>query len=372
MRLRTVTGNTISDALDRVHRELGPNALVLETRQEGSTTEVIAAEVEREEPAEGLMRLRAELALLRRDLGLMHGLKPAPARPPLLGDSLALPEAQTALAVAQDGAPSRFSLVLRRLREQGIEPRLVERVLRMIHHAPAREGSPLSPLKSDLVLNAVAGLIPGAAPRAGQNARCFLFIGPPSAGKTTTIAKLAVQVARSDSPSFGLITLDTDRPDHEHLLARAAEDLSVPFRRGRGPTEMAAALDEIGGQHMILIDSGTLATRERRALSALYERMPALGQVTVHLVLPANLEPYSMRAIAESFLALTPAAIVFTKVDETRRFGELINLPAALELPVSAIGHGRSVESDLAPATRRLVAEIVLGRRVLASSRHGG
>ena len=72
-----------------------------------------------------------------------------------------------------------------------------------------------------------------------------------------------------------------------------------------------------------------------------------------------------MRAISESFLELHPSAIVLTKLDETRRFGELINLPTALELPVSALGHGRDVEGDLAPATRRLVAEIVLGRKAL-------
>lgn len=380
MRLRTVTGKSISEALDRVQRELGPNALVLETRTEGENTEVIAAEVEREEPTEGLMRLRAEVALLRRELssayGGLRGATPAPAPTAMPAQKPAAaapvqaprPIAGTAVVLAQEAAPTRTALVERRLNEQGVEPRLVKRVVEMLAHAPIGEGSPLNPLRGDFVLNAVSGLLPGVAANDNRAARCFVFVGPGSSGKSTTISKLAVQVGQSGGTSFGLMTLDTDGPAGTDMLGRTAERLGVPYVRVRGASDMADALDELGHLRMLLVDTGSLSAREERAIAALHERMHQPGQIACHLVLPANLEPYSMRATAESFRPMAPSAIVFTKLDETRRFGELINLPAALEVPVSALGHGRVVDGDLAPATRRLVAQVVLGRRTLASS----
>lgn len=366
MRLRTITGKSISEALDRVHTELGPNALVLETRTEGGTTEVVAAEVEREAPEEGLMRLRAEVALLRRELGIRHG----SAQPVLSGvparASRAMTTTRGAATMREAEAPSRFQLVEERLTDQGMDPALVRRVLRMIQKAPAREGHPIDPLRGDYVLNATAGILPGAAVESG-GARAFLFVGPPGAGKTTTVAKLAVQIAKGGNRSFGIITLDAEGPDIPDVLVRTAERLEVPYRRVRGPTEMAQALKDMADLRMLLIDTGPLSGREIRAIAELRESRSGKGQVTAHLVMPANLEPTSMRAIAESMLEMKPSAIVMTKIDETRKYGELINLPTALGLPVSALGHGRSIDGDLAPATRRLVAEIVLGRKSLKS-----
>lgn len=345
MRLRTIRGRSVPDALRRVQQELGPNALVLETHDGDGGAEVVAADVEREEPAESLMRLRAELALLRREMR------------------------QGALAPAQPGSSvlpavlPRLAKVAERLLDQDVRPELLERVLKMLRAAPEQDGDPIDPAASDFCRAAVAGLVPGAGPAAARRARCHAFVGPPGAGKSTTIAKLAEQSRRAGDSSFGVITLDADRPGACEVLANCAERLALSYRVVRGPEDLMHALDSLGKLTTLLVDTAGLGVRENASLAALRERLNLPQQLAAYLVLPANMESRALRACAHAFLPFAPAGLVFTKVDEAERLGCLVNLPAEMSLPVAALGHGRTLSGDLARSSRNLIADLVLGRR---------
>ncbi|MFH0946373.1 MAG: hypothetical protein V2A76_14340, partial [Planctomycetota bacterium] len=336
MKLRTIVGQSVSDALRRVQQELGPGALVLETHTKEGRTEVVAAEVERERPTEGLMRLRAEVALLRRELTEGSAGLRAPSPKPT--------------------AQPRLAQVERRLLEQDLRPALVARILAMVSKAPASEGDPIDPKKSDYCRNAVAGQVPGVSANGGKKARCFAFAGPPGAGKTTTIAKLAEQTRTKAGQSLGLLTLDGERPGGGALLSSCAERLKIPFRVVRGPEDIQRAFDALGRPRTVLIDTAGLGFRDAVSLNALRERLQIPHQIAVHLVLPANVETDALLGMAMAFRDLSPAAVVFTKIDETERFGNLVNLPSQLDLPVAALCHGRILTSDLAPATRPMIA----------------
>jgi len=346
MRLRTFVADTVAGALRQVQQELGPNALVLETRTEGGSTEVIAAEVERERPSDGLMRLRAEVALLRRELS-----SGARTEPP---------------ANRQPAVQPRLAKMARRLLEQDLRPDLVTRILKMIARAPASEGDPLDPQSSDYCRNAVAGQVPGVRENGGKQARCFAFVGPPGAGKSTTIAKLAEQSRQSEKRGqrrMGLLTLDGGRPGGGELLKACAERLGLPFLSVQGADDVGRAISELGQMNTILVDTAGLGFRDNAALNVLRERLHRPNQLAIHLVLPAHLESDAGLAMATSFRPLFPAAVVFTKIDETERYGNLINIPAALDLPVAALCYGRVLTDDLAPATRAMIADLLLGRR---------
>lgn len=353
MRLKTFVGASMAEALDRVQKELGADALVLETRSRGDATEIVAAEVEREEPAEGVMKLRAEVALLRRDLErLAPGAQPAP---------LPMPAAEAAPGTPQE-AP-RLRPIASRLRAMGVSEPLLRRILDLVANAPAAEGDPIDPRKSPFTLSAVAGMLPGIGPTPEKTARCFAFVGPGGAGKTTTIAKLVEQRAAKGDKNFAVLSLDADRPGGADLLAKQADRLGIAFAAVRGSLDIQRALEVVGAPRLVLIDTAGIGPRESVALDALRERLGDESKVAVHLVLPANLEEQAMQMSARSFQPMKPSTLVFTKVDETARLGSLLNVPVALELPIAALGHGRSLDGHLAPGTRRLVAELVLGLR---------
>ncbi len=365
MRIRTIKARTVAEALTKLQAELGPNALVLESKEDSGGAEVIAADVEREEPADGVMRLRAELALLRRDLQQsgVTGRQTATAS-----------EASAAVGTAAHlpgvpGVAPRLARVAEVLQFHGVDPRLVRRVLASAALAPATEGNPLDPKKSDFVRNALAGILPGGPVIRERRPRCFAFVGPAGAGKTTTIAKLMQQARGSAAGKdprqtpVAVLSLDGERPGGAELLRRTAERLGLPFRTARGAVDLAAALDELPKNATVLVDTAGLGLRDHAALEALRGRIADPDPLAVHLVLPANLEPTTLLNQARRMRPFEPAAIVFTHLDETERLGNLINAPCALDLPAAAFAHGRSLAGDLAPATRALVANIVLGRR---------
>ncbi len=377
MRLKTIKGRTVAEALAKLQAELGPNALVLEMKDDARGAEVIAADVEREEPADGVMRLRAELALLRRDI--QQGISSRPADVASATARAPDPDSAGPVTPTLPSVAPRVAAVAETLMRHGVEPRLVRRVLATAVLAPAADGDPIDPKKSDFVRNALAGILPGALASQKPRARCFAFVGPAGAGKTTTIAKL-MQQARQARPgqavgkdSVAVLTLDGERPGGAEILARTADRLGVSFRAVRGAADMTEALKAIPRTATVLVDTAGLGLRDHAALEALRGRLTEPEPLAVHMVLPANLEPAALLNLARRLKPFEPSSIVFTRVDETERLGSLINVPCALDLPVAALAYGRSLTGDLAPATRALVANVVLGRRPdLAGAGRGG
>ena len=62
----------------------------------------------------------------------------------------------------------------------------------------------------------------------------------------------------------------------------------------------------------------------------------------------------------ERFSACKPDRIIFTKTDETRTVGMVLNLLAQRELPLSFLSNGQSVPDDIIPATAERLAELLL------------
>lgn len=411
MRLKTILSPSVSRALEQVNQELGPNALILETEQQGDFTRVIAADVEREEPIDGLMRLRAELALLRREMQQQsevlrrlvgaHGelmrakdaitpaptpaapaAAPAPAQAPTSkrstasapvfeqvsrSDAAVVRRAEVIAEISKPlPVPARLELVDRRLRDQGLRPDLIRRVLTILDAAPKTEGDPLAPSKSDFVMNAVAGLIPGAPVDATKRVRCFFFVGPAQSGKSTTIAKLLQQTRRPETAGVVVVTLDPERSKQDDLIPRTARRLHVPHLCVRGGEELLRGLKVLGDPKTILVDTGAFGAREKNTLVALRERFHQPGQIAVQLVLRGDQRLGEAERVGKTFAPIGPTALILTMVDAAERFGELVNAPAALELPISALGTGKALSGDLLPATRRIVAEIVTGRRLVS------
>lgn len=402
MRLKTIVSPTVSRALEQVNLELGPHALILETEQEGELTRVVAADVEREEPIEGLMRLRAEIALLRRELQQQNEIlralvvrtregafAPSPpsvvapatlkAAPSIVAPSIAAPSiAGPPSATIVRSAPAvhassnaevlasraRFTFLERRLREQGVRGDLIERVLTLCVDAPASEGDPLQPTKSEWCVTALAGVMPGIGPAGNRKARCFVFVGPPGCGKSTMLAKLLQQSKSPDHAGLAVISLD-DRAGSNVLLQRTTQRLRVRHAVARGAEDLIRAIKDLDEPKTLLIDTAGYSNRERRAIAALRERMPQAGQVVVHLVLGGDKDDASTVASARTFADASPSALLLTRLDLATRFGGIVNASASLSLPVAALGHGAALAGDLTVPNRRQVAEIVLGRRML-------
>jgi flagellar biosynthesis protein FlhF len=137
----------------------------------------------------------------------------------------------------------------------------------------------------------------------------LMLIGPPAAGKTTMMAKLA---ARIGAPVATVFTTDADRPGG---LEQLAEPLSV-LGIDATPLGLEGALPECRGP--VLIDTGGIDADQ--GFAPLGRLAQALAAEPV-LVLPATIDPQEAGQFARAALAIGATKLLITRLDLARRLG---------------------------------------------------
>jgi flagellar biosynthesis protein FlhF len=301
MRIKTITAPKMADALSIIRQQLGPEALILGTRkvpgQNGEQTLEITAAVNEPEPAS---HPTAET------------FTPAPRRP----------------------APATPKLA-DILQQHGLAPDLITKftaALPGLESAGFNQAEALEMLLAKLIpFKPVADLLtPGQA---------HLFIGPPGAGKTTLIAKLAVQTKNSGR-SVGMLSLDNQKIAGFEPLAITAETLGDHAHLIASPTDLRTAAQALGPRHILLIDTPGLNPYNPQAATALYQRLQGLGiPLVTHLVLPADMNAEDMAALPIATHRFNLTSLAVTRLDCTTRYGAVATTAAHAALPLGLASH---------------------------------
>ncbi len=197
--------------------------------------------------------------------------------------------------------------------------------------------------------------------RAAAQRAVIALVGPPGAGKTTTLVKLAARYGLACRKPAHIITADVFRIAAADQLRSLAAILGIGCDVVETPVALAQALEEHRSKEMVFIDTPGLARREMEDGADLARLLAAHPEIDTHLVLPASLKPEDMSRTATRYSVFKPAKLLFTRIDETGRFGALINQAARSELPISFLASGQQIPDELEPATKEKIAALVLG-----------
>lgn len=173
----------------------------------------------------------------------------------------------------------------------------------------------------------------------------LVFLGPTGAGKTTTLAKLAVK-AKGQKKSVGLITLDTYKIGALEQFDIYADALQEEPLVVRNAEDMEKALIATADRDYVFIDTPGINPFEQSRLEAMYGLLQS-GRVHVALVLPANLNLMELNSLPKAFGALQPQSLIFSKLDETAQLGGLVNAALTSNLKVCFATDGQRVPHDL-------------------------
>ena len=205
------------------------------------------------------------------------------------------------------------------------------------------------------------------APPGGADPPGVLLSGPPGAGKTLTLAKLAARATLAGR-RVRVVSTDVERAGGLEPL-RA---LLAPLDLAPLAVSDAGSLDRPSrkGTDLTLID--TPAVNPYRAadiahLSRLIERT-ALPPV---LVLPAGYDPGDAAEIAGTYASLGSERLVATKLDVARRFGGLL-AAADAGLALADAGIGPTVGQGLRPLTAHGLARLLLHGQLRGITQAGG
>jgi flagellar biosynthesis protein FlhF len=197
-----------------------------------------------------------------------------------------------------------------------------------------------------------------------------MMVGPTGVGKTTTLAKLAGRFGLQQDCRLGLITVDTYRVAAVEQLRTYAEIIDLPMRIVTSPAEMQEALDAFADCDLVLIDTAGRSPHDDRRLAELKELIAVAKPDYVYLVLSLASGASSLRAAADRFAAVSPTAVVFTKLDETAGCGGLLSASREIGLPISYFATGQEVPRDIEPADSCRAARLIMGLDTVNPTNH--
>lgn len=192
---------------------------------------------------------------------------------------------------------------------------------------------------------------------AEESARPLLFVGPPGAGKTVTVAKLAAaSVLAGRSPA--VICADLLRAGGVEQLATFTATLRLDLLRAATPADLADARIAAGVCSPVLIDGPAIDPRDPPDAKLLRDLAAAAGAEPV-LVLPAGLDAAEAAELAEAARGLGIERFVATRLDAARRLGGLL-ASAAAGLAFAGFGVSRQIAGGLRAAGPESLAHVLL------------
>jgi flagellar biosynthesis protein FlhF len=294
MRLKLYRARGMAEAMAHVRAELGEDALILATRRVGDGVELTAA------------------------------LEPDEVPPPALPPASPPPDPAIVAALEFHAVPAALRLVLQ--------------------HGELE--------------TALRGALAFAALPLGANERPLLLTGPPGAGKTLTVTRLATRLVMAGIAPM-VITADGRRAGATEQLAAFTRLLGINLTVASHPVTLGRAVAHREAATPVLIDTWGCDPFDAAQLEELSAVAATTGAAVV-LVLPGGLDPAEAANLATAYAAAGASLLVATRLDLSRRLGGILAAAAAARLALTEAGVGPDAADGLLPITPSWLAQRLL------------
>ena len=197
------------------------------------------------------------------------------------------------------------------------------------------------------------------------NKKIMMFVGPTGVGKTTTIAKLAARFALANKKKYkvGIITLDTYRIGAVEQLMTYAKWMKLPIETVVDPSDFEQALNRLRNNDIILIDTVGSSQHDKEKVDKLtsFVQVNTFASIDVNLVISATTKYEDIKDIYNNFSILPLDTLIFTKLDETKKLGNIFSLVYKVKKPISYFSIGQEVPDDLEIASAEYLVDKMLG-----------
>lgn len=252
---------------------------------------------------------------------------------------------------------SLYQLMLAQEVDRSIASELIEEFKRLsgpLAHMPER----------DLKFNVVAileemGALSDRDGFEGNTRQIAAFVGTTGVGKTTTIAKLAALQVSRHKKRVALITTDNYSIAAMEQLKTYARILGIQLETAVNSDELKRAIKKFKDKDLIFIDTPGINPKNQESIDELKIFLSKIDDLQIHLVMSATTKENDLISVTDVFKDIGVHRLLFTKIDESRTFGNIVNLLIHTDIPLSFLCSGRKVPDDIEAGTVELLVDLI-------------
>ena len=198
----------------------------------------------------------------------------------------------------------------------------------------------------------------------GNKPKVLFFVGPTGVGKTTTIAKIASKYKVEYDKKVAFITADTYRIAATEQLQVYANILDAPMSIVYTQDEMNDAIAKFAEYDLVFVDTAGFShknEKQRNDMKALLGGVNEEYNKEVYLVLSATTKYADLLDIVDSYREIADYKLIFTKLDETTTYGNLLNIKLYSGADLSYTTNGQNVPDDIEVFDTQKIVKKLLG-----------
>lgn len=190
------------------------------------------------------------------------------------------------------------------------------------------------------------------------------FIGPTGVGKTTTIAKIASRYKVDEGKKVAFLTADTYRIAATEQLRTYANILDMSLTIVYSPEEVKDAVRNLSDCDLILVDTAGFSHKNTAQCEDVKNLVSVLSpdyQTEVYLVLSATTKYRDLQDMCNIYQTFANYKLIFTKLDETSCYGNLLNIHLYSGADLSYVTYGQNVPDDIEVFDTQKIVKKLLG-----------
>ncbi|HLR14549.1 MAG TPA: flagellar biosynthesis protein FlhF [Bacillota bacterium] len=376
MKLKKIIAPTMPEAMQRIRKELGRNAVILQSKEiktggilgffQKKQMEVVAA-LDPEPLPKDIKRENGHV--LADSFSLDEKKRPSyesgkSEQPHILAELKQMKKLLELSRISKTGPQSLsidYTVPYQYLIDQEVDADLAEDILLSIQQTCDQDLISARDIKSSVQKEIARRLKDVKTSGITFDEHIVHFIGPTGVGKTTTLAKIAAKAKLENNKKVAFITTDTYRIAAIEQLKTYARILEVPIKVAYSKVEYDEAIKSFSNYDQIYVDTAGRNYREHQFVEDVTHLIEGedRDQVTM-LVLSSSSKAKDVLAIYDQFKHIGNQSVIFTKVDETRQFGSLLNISLLKDNHIAYMTNGQDVPDDVIEAHPESIASYVM------------
>lgn len=201
----------------------------------------------------------------------------------------------------------------------------------------------------------------------GEPPNVIMMAGLQGSGKTTTTAKIALRLTKTDKRRVMMASLDTRRPAAMEQLATLGKSIGVdvlPIVAGQPPVEIAKralTAARLSGHDVLILDTAGRTTLDEEMMAEAASVAGVAKPAEVLLVADSLTGQDAVETARRFHERLPLTGLVLTRADGDGRGGAALSMRAVTGLPIKFLGAGERPDA-LEPFDARRIAGRILGR----------